>query len=69
MNSSDLKELKGILERANELFDNQEDLIDNAICCVDHGSEYRAEDSLRTMLRNYRKVGHDAAAHQVEKYL
>lgn len=69
MNSSDLKELKRILERANELSGFQEDLIDNAIYCVDHGSEYRAEQSLRTMIANYRNDGRDAAARQVENVL
>lgn len=69
MNVSDLKTLKDWLDRAGSLPDYQRDLIENAIYCLDHGSSYRAEESLKTMARNYRNNGDSNAANAVERLL
>lgn len=69
MNKSDLQDLKKWLERNGYLPDYQRDLIENAIFCITHGSEYRAELSMKTMVANYRNDGNFEAARKVENVL
>ena len=69
MNKKDLESLKNWLDRTGNLPSYQEDLIDNAIFCVGNGSEYRAEQSLKTMAKNYRNEGKTEAAKAVERLL
>lgn len=66
---SDLKVLRDWLERAGSLPGYQRDLIDNAIYCLENGYSSRAEESLRTMARNYRKDGDTNAERAVERLL
>lgn len=69
MNVSEVKTLKNWLDRMGALPSYQEDLIDNAIYALEHGSDYRAEQSLKTMARNYRNDGNSNAASAVERLL
>lgn len=69
MSVSDLKVLRDWLEQAGSLPGYQRDLIDNAIYCLDNGYITRAEDSLKTMARNYRNDGDTNAARAVERLL
>lgn len=69
MDKSDLKALKNWLDRAGYLPRYQEDLIDEAIYCIDNGSTYRAEQALKTMARNYRNEGNSDAERAVERLL
>ena len=47
----------------------QEDLIDDAIFSVQNGSEYRAQQALKTMMRNYQNEGNSEAARLVDRVL
>ena len=69
MNVSDLKALRNWLDRIGALPGYQQDLIDDAIYNLEHGSDYRAEQSLKTMARNYRNDGNSNAAEAVEHLL
>lgn len=69
MNKSDLLDVKQLLERNGDLPSYQRDLIDNAISCIENGSEYRAEQSLKTMIHNYRNEGNTEAARTIERIL
>lgn len=69
MSVSDVKALRNWLDRIGSLPGYQRDLIDNAIWCLENGSEYRAKDSLKTMARNYRNDGDSNAADAVERLL
>ena len=69
MNVSDLKGLRNWLDRIGALPSYQEDLIDDAIYNLNNGSDYRAEQSLKTMARNYRNDGNTDAAEAVERLL
>jgi len=69
MRVSDVEALKNWLDRIGSLPSYQEDLIDNAIWNLEHGNDYRAEDSLKTMARNYRNDGDSNAADAVERLL
>lgn len=69
MSVSDVKTLRSWLDRIGSLPSYQRDLIDNAIWCLENGSEYRAIDSLKTMARNYRNDGDSNAADAVERLL
>ncbi|MBQ7086828.1 MAG: hypothetical protein IJM96_05065 [Clostridia bacterium] len=69
MNVSDLKGLRNWLDRIGALPGYQQDLIDDAIYNLEHGSDYRAEQSLKTMARNYRNDGNTSAAEAVERLL
>lgn len=69
MDKSDLKALKNWLDRTGNLPRYQEDLIDEAIACIDNGSTYRAEQALKTMARNYRNENNAEAEKAVERLL
>ena len=69
MNVSDLKALRNWVDRIGALPGYQQDLIDDAIYNLEHGSDYRAEQSLKTMARNYRNDGNSNAAEAVERLL
>jgi hypothetical protein len=69
MDVRDVKTLRDWLDRIGSLPSYQRDLIDNAIWCLEHGSDYRAEESLKTMARNYRNDGDSNAASAVERLL
>lgn len=69
MGLSDVKTLRDWLERIGSLTGNQRDLIDDAICNLERGNDYRAEQSLKTMARNYRSAGDNNAATAVEHLL
>ena len=69
MNVRDLEALRNWLDRIGALHGYQRDLIDDAIFCLGHGSSYRAEQSLKTMARNYRSDGNANAAEAVERLL
>ena len=64
-----MKVLKDWLDRAGSLPDYQRDLIENAIYALETGSVSRAQDSLKTMARNYRNNGDTNAANAVERLL
>ena len=69
MRVDDLKALQNWLDRIGSLPGYQRDLLENAIYCLENGSSYRAEQSLRTMARNYRNDGNPNAAAAVERLL
>lgn len=69
MNVSDVQALRNWLDRIGSLPGYQRDLIDDAIYNLEHGSNYRAEMSLKTMARNYRNDGNRDAADAVERLL
>ena len=69
MNVSDVQALRNWLDRIGSLPGYQRDLIDDAIYNLEHGSNYRAEMSLKTMARNYRNDGNQDAADAVERLL
>jgi hypothetical protein len=69
MDVRDVKTLRDWLDRIGSLPSYQRDLIDNAIWCLEHGSDYRAEESLKTRARNYRNDGDSNAASAVERLL
>ena len=69
MRVSDVEATKNWLDRIGSLPRYQEDLIDDAIWNLEHGNEYRAEQSLKTMARNYRNDGDSNAADAVERLL
>ena len=52
----------GMLAASGSLPSYQEDLIDDAIFSVQNGSEYRAQQTLKTMMRNYQNEGNSEAA-------
>lgn len=69
MNISDVQTLRDWLDRIGSLSSYQRDLIDNAIYCLNNGHSSCAEDSLKTMARNYRNDGDSNAASAVERLL
>lgn len=69
MDKNDLLALKNWLDRAGYLSSYQEDLIDDAIYALEHGSDYRAEQALKTMARNYQNEGNSDGARAVERLL
>ncbi len=69
MDKEDLEALKNWLDRTGNLPRYQEDLIDDAIFSVQHGSMYRAEQALKTMARNYRNENNSDAEKAVERLL
>ena len=69
MRVGDVEALKNWLDRIGSLPGYQKDLIDDAIWNLEHGNDYRAEQSLKTMARNYRNDGDSNAASAVERVL
>jgi len=69
MRVSEVEALKNWLDRIGCLPSYQKDLIDDAIWNLEHGNEYRAEQSLKTMARNYRNDGDSNAEAAVERVL
>ena len=69
MTKSELQDLKGMLAASGSLTSCQEDLIDDAIYSVQHGSEYRARQALTTMMRNYQNEGNSESARLVDRVL
>lgn len=69
MRVSDVKTLRDWLDKIGSLPGYQRDLIENAIYCLEHGSDYRAEQSMKTMAKNYRNDGNSNAAAAVERLL
>ena len=69
MSVYDLEGLRNWLNRLGALPGYQRDLIDDEIYSLENGSSYRAEQSLRTMARNYRNDGNTNAAEAVERLL
>ena len=69
MRVSDVEALRNWLDRIDCLPGYQADLIDDAIWNLERGNDYRAEDSLKTMARNYRNNGDSNAADAVERLL
>lgn len=69
MNVSDVKALKNWLSRVGALDAANEDLIDNAIWCVNNGNEYRAAFSLRGLASNLRNSGKSEEAKSVDRLL
>lgn len=69
MRVSDVEALRNWLDRIDSLPSYQRDLIDDAIYNLEHGNDYRAEQSLKTMARNYRNDGDSNAADAVERLL
>ena len=69
MRLDDVEALRNWLDRIGSLPGYQEDLIDDAIYNLKHGNDYRAEQSLKTMARNYRNDGDSNAASAVERLL
>ena len=67
MNVRDVEALRNWLDRIDSLPSYQRDLIDDAIYNLEHGNDYRAEQSLKTMARNYRNDGDSNAADAVER--
>lgn len=69
LTKSELQDLKGMLAASGSLPSCQEDLIDDAIFSVQNGSEYRAQQALKTMMRNYQNEGNSEAARLVDRVL
>ena len=69
MNVNDVSALRNWLDRIGSLPSYQRDLIDDAIFNLEHGNDYRATQSLKTMARNYRNDGDNNAAEGVERLL
>ena len=69
MNVAAVKDIMRMLDRAGKLGGNQRDLIENAIYCLENGQSYRAEQSLKTMARNYGNEGDSDAEREVEQLL
>ena len=67
MNVDAVKDIMRMLDRAGKLGGNQRDLIENAIYCLENGQSYRAEQSLKTMARNYGNEGDSDAEREVEQ--
>lgn len=65
----DVKSLKNWLDRNDKLPSYQRELIEDAIYCLENGSEYRAEQSLKTMARNYSNDGDSDSSRAVERIL
>lgn len=69
MNVSDVKALRNWLSRLGDLDSANEDLIDNAIWCLENGNDYRAKDSLKCLAANLRNAGKSESAKAVERLL
>lgn len=69
MRVEDVERLKNWLERREALSGFNADLMDDAIYCVKTGSDYRAEFSLKTVVRNLRNEGKSEDADEVERFL
>ncbi|MCQ2744735.1 MAG: hypothetical protein MJ230_08120 [bacterium] len=65
----DVEAVKNMLDRVGDLDGCNRDLIDNAIYCLNNGSSYRAESSLRTLASNLRHAGKSYSAECVERLL
>lgn len=69
MKVDDVKALKNWLSRLGDLDSANEDLIDNAIWCLENGYEYRAIQSMKGLAANLRNAGKTESAKAVERLL
>lgn len=69
MSVSDVKAIKNLLSRVGELNSANDDLVENAIWCLEHGNEYRATASMKCLASNLRNAGKTELAKNVDRLL